>query len=300
MLHVLPGPVRGVLTLALIAVNTVAWCVPVYALILVKLAVPVPAWRPFLDRILTVCGESWISVNNAVLALTQSTTWDVRGIDGLARQGRFLVNANHQSWADIVVLQRVFNRRIPFLKFFVKQELIWMPILGLAWWGMGFPFVKRYSREQLERHPELRGKDMETTRRMCDRFSGQPVSIINFLEGTRYTPEKHARQDAPYEHLLRPKAGGVAFVLAAVGDTLESMLDVTIVYEGGRPTFWGFLSGNVPRIIVAVREREIPRDLIGGNYMDDPDFRQRIQSWTRSLWMDKDVLIGDLLDEVAA
>src|SRR4029078_4538077 len=118
--------------------------------------------------------------------------------------------------------------------------------------------MKRYSPATLERHPELRGKDLETTRRVCARVRGVPVSILNFLEGTRYTPEKHAAQQSPYRHLLRPKAGGFAFVLASIGDQLKAMLDVTIVYPQGRPTFWNFLCGRIPLIVVHVEEKEIP------------------------------------------
>jgi 1-acyl-sn-glycerol-3-phosphate acyltransferase len=297
MVRAVPAPIRGVLVLTLITANTVIWAVPVYAMIVLKLVVPARRWRQGCERVLIRCAEGWIGVNSAVLACALPTAWDVRGLDGLDRAGRYLINANHQSWADVLVLQRVFNRRVPFLKFFLKQELIWVPILGLAWWGMDFPFMKRYSSERLARQPELRGTDLETTRRMCARFRDQPVSIISFLEGTRFTPAKHAQQRPPYAHLLQPKAGGIAFVLAAMGDVIGSMLDVTIVYARERPTLWSFACGRMPRIIVSVERRDIPADLRGGDYLDDPAFRARTQQWVRDLWAEKDAYIDRLSTE---
>jgi len=289
--------VRGAITLVAIVVNTVFWAIPLYAGILLKLIIPLDGWRKGWQRLLTPLAEAWISVNNFTLATAGTTTWDIRGLEGLRRDGRYLVNANHQTWADVLVLQRVFNRRIPFLKFFIKQELIWLPVLGLAWWGLDFPFMKRYSREAVEKHPELRGKDLETTAKMCRRLRGQPFSITNFLEGTRFTPEKRDRQQAPYRHLLRPKAGGIAFVLGAIGESIDSMLDVTIVYEGPSNSLWDFLCGRVDRLIVDVRERRLPGELLSRDYNEDDLFRDRVQAWVRDLWTEKDALIDAVVTE---
>ena len=184
ILRTLQG-VRGALTLTLIVVNTVFWSIPLYAGILLKLVVPVRAWREAWQVLLIPLAEAWISVNNFVLTIAGTTTWDIRGLEGLRREGRYLVNANHQTWADVLVLQRVFNRHIPFLKFFIKQELIWLPVLGLAWWGLDFPFMKRYSREEVEKHPELRGKDLETTSKMC-----QPAPRATVLD--HEFPRRHS------------------------------------------------------------------------------------------------------------
>lgn len=288
---------RGASALVMSAVSTVACSLPIYALAVAQLVFRSGGLRQRLDVAAIRCAEVWVGGNERILNITQTTRWDVRGVDNLDRNGRFLVSANHQSWADILVLQRVLNRRVPFLKFFLKRELIWMPVLGLAWKALGFPFMKRYSREYLAKHPDRAGKDMETTRRMCARFRTQPVSVINFLEGTRFSEDKHSKQGSPYRYLLQPKAGGVAFVLGAMGEMLDSLLDVTIVYVGERPTMWDFLCGRVDRIIVNVETREIPADLIGGDYMGDAEYRRRIQSWVAALWTDKDDLIGRLKAE---
>ena len=97
------------------------------------------------------------------------------------------------------------------------------------------------SEAYLKKHPEMRAKDQEATRRACAKFALIPTSVTNFMEGTRFTPAKHARQQSPYRYLLKPKAGGVALALHALGDKFHSILDVTIVYPDGIPGFWSFL-----------------------------------------------------------
>jgi 1-acyl-sn-glycerol-3-phosphate acyltransferase len=183
------------------------------------------------------------------------------------------------------------NRRIPMLKFFLKQQLMWVPVMGLAWWALDFPFMRRHTREQIARDPSLRGKDIEATRRACAKFSYTPVSVMNFVEGSRFTPGKHARQKSPYTHLLAPKAGGVAFVLQAMGEMLQALVDVSIVYPGGRPSLFDLLAGRIPEVRLQVHLRELPRDLLGRDYQEDGAFRERFQTWLNQLWAQKDAEI---------
>jgi 1-acyl-sn-glycerol-3-phosphate acyltransferase len=227
--------------------------------------------------------------------VTQRTEWDVEGTAGLDYRSWYLVNSNHQSWVDILVLQHLLNRRIPLLKFFLKQQLMWVPVMGLAWWALDFPFMRRHSEEYLKKHPEMRKQDQETTRRACEKFALIPTSVMNFLEGTRFTPAKHARQQSPYKHLLKPKAGGIALALNAMGDKFRSVLDVTIVYPDGAPTFWQFLCGRVKRIVVRVQTLPVPRELATGDYAGDPAVREAFQRWVQDLWSAKDAQIESLL-----
>jgi 1-acyl-sn-glycerol-3-phosphate acyltransferase len=171
--------------------------------------------------------------------------------------------------------------------------------MGLAWWALDYPFMKRYSAEYLKKHPEMRGKDLETTRKACKKFSLIPTSVMNFPEGTRFTPAKHDRQESPYRHLLKPKAGGVALVLDAMGEKFQSLLNVTIVYPDGIPGFWEFLSGRVKRITVRVQNLPIPKHFIGGDYENDAQFRAAFQQWLHEVWLEKDALIAQLRAETA-
>ena len=295
MFSFLPGVVILTLTSLLALLNTLI-LVPVLLLFaVIKLLIPIPAVRRLLSRLIILVAETWIGVNNAMIRLfTRDQHWDLSGGEHLKRDGWYLVLSNHQSWVDILVLQYVCNQRIPILKFFLKNQLIWVPFLGLAWWALDFPFMKRYSREHLEKHPELRGKDVEATRRACQKFAELPVSVMNFVEGTRFTPGKHARQQSPFQHLLKPKVGGVAFVLETMGEMLRSIIDITIVYPDGRPTLTDLLSGRVNRVRIHVQRREIPQELLGGNYETDLAVRERFQQWINAIWAEKDQLIESL------
>jgi len=295
MLRFLPPPARGALALTLILLNTIFWCAPLYTITLARLLVPNAGWRRACGHASVWIGETWIAGNNLIFRITQKTRWETSGVDGLRRDDWYFITANHQSWVDIFVLQRALNRRTPFLRFFIKQELIWFPLMGAVWWALDFPFMKRYSRAYLEKHPEKRGEDLATTRRKCAKFQHDPVAIINFLEGTRFTPAKRARQESPYTHLLRPKAGGMAFTLAAMNGRIRTLLDAAIVYpDGPPPSFWEFLCGEVPRIVLHVEAIPLPAHIAAGDYMNDPAFRAEFQSWVSDLWAAKDALLEKL------
>jgi 1-acyl-sn-glycerol-3-phosphate acyltransferase len=283
--------------LLLIATNTLLHGTPIILIAIVKLLVPWPPLRRVTSRVLTVIAEDWIAFNTLLLRRMQETRWELRGLEGLNRNGWYLVIANHRSWVDILALQAVLNRRVPFLKFFIKKELRWVPVLGLAWWALDMPFMKRYSREELERRPELRGVDLETTRRACERFRDLPTSVINFVEGTRFTPAKRDRTGSPYRHLLNPRAGGIAFVLGAMGPILHEILDVTIAYPAGSGGFWDLCCGRIREIVIEVRRRPLEGWLSVGDYAADPDFRRRFQEWLAALWAAKDARLGEILKD---
>ena len=295
MLNFLPARIIGGLASIAIFFNTLFWCLLLYVAAIFKLIVPLKGWRKQWTQIAIWLAEAWISGNSAWMWLTQRTKWQVTGLEGLSYDDWYLVISNHQSWVDIFVLQHVFNKKIPFLKFFLKQELIWVPVIGLAWWALDFPFMKRYSKEQIARNPELRGKDLETTRKACERFKTTPVSVMNFLEGTRITPAKHQKQESPYRHLLKPKAGGIGFVLGAMGDQIDTMLDVTIVYPQGIPDAWAFLRGELKEVEVIIQKRPIPAEYRNQDYQNDDAFREGFQAWVRDLWWEKDHLLSERL-----
>jgi len=241
------------------------------------------------DRMLTGLASAWVAANNAWIAAVRPAQWDVQGVDSLHPRGWYLVSSNHQSWVDILVLQRIFHGHIPFLKFFLKQELIWVPVIGLAWWALDFPFMKR------GKGKGARQNDLKTTREACEKFKRIPTSVINFVEGTRFTTAKHAQQKSPYRHLLKPKIGGLGIALATMGEQFEALLDVTIVYPHGTPSFTDLICGRIDAVIVRVQQRPIPPDVLGSDPIADKAYRQRIGGWVEQQWMEKDALIDELL-----
>jgi 1-acyl-sn-glycerol-3-phosphate acyltransferase len=294
MLVFLPLFVRLPLALLLVVLNVLLHATVLFVLAALKALLPIAATRRGLSRALIVVAEQWIAVNGLLFAVFTPVRWQIEGLDGLRRDGWYLVLSNHQSWVDIPVLQKTFNRRIPFLRFFLKKQLIWVPVLGLAWWALDFPFMQRHSKATLELHPELRSQDKEATRKACERFRESPVSVMNFVEGTRFRTHKHEQQRSPFTHLLRPRAGGVAFVLETMGEMLQAIVDVTIVYPDGRPTMIDLLAGRVRQIRVHVRQLRIPPEFFRGDYENDAEFRARFQGWMSGLWEEKDALISRL------
>ena len=278
-----------------IGLNTLVCGTTLFLFSIGKFITPAGPLRNRVRRILTRIAETWIGVNNRILDCYSAPRWEVDLPEGLDPDQTYVINCNHQSWVDILVLQKMFNRRAPFMRFFIKQELLWVPILGYAWWALDFPFMKRYSRDQIASRPELRNRDLETARAVCNRLRGVPVSMMNFLEGTRFTPAKRAAQDSPYRHLLKPKVGGLGEVLYAFGDRLKSLIDVTIVYPDGPPTIWDLLCGRVPRIVVQAREVAIPDSLRGRNFRADPEVRAELEAWAGRLWARKDEEVAAVL-----
>ena len=247
--------------------------------------------------------NSWLSVNNWLIDhVLPNTRWDI-SIDEnlqLSMQGRYLMTCNHQSWVDTTVNQYFGLTRMPLTRFFTKWELIFIPFVGQAFKILGFPMMKRHSKAQIAKKPELKDRDMEEARKACQQLLTQPFTLLNYLEGTRFTQEKHDQQQSPYQHLLKPKAGGLALALNILGDQIDALVDMTIVYPDGVPGYSEFWLGEVPRIAVNLRKIHIPDWILGGNYEDDAEYRERFQQWVHELWLEKDQLIESMQQKLAA
>jgi 1-acyl-sn-glycerol-3-phosphate acyltransferase len=299
MLNFLPAKLIGFLSLILYTLNTIFWLLPILVFSLLKALIPIKLAQKIFSYLLDLMASSWVAMNTLNQKLFTKIEIQITGLEELNRKDWYLVLANHQSWVDIVVLQRALHGQIPFLKFFLKKELIYVPILGLAWWALDFPFMKRYSQAFLRKNPHLKGKDLETTRKACAKFKHKPVSVMSFIEGTRYTQKKHAKQNSPFNYLLKPKAGGIAFVLDAMGEHLNTIVDVTIYYPDGIPTFVDFLYGRVKKVEVEVHTTEIKKELTG-DYFNDRNFKIFFQKWLTQFWHDKDVRFKNMMQKSAA
>lgn len=279
----------GCITVIMLVTNTLFWCLFLFPVVLLKI-IAVKKMRKYVNIVTDWIACNWIYCNNIGMRLTRKIDWEVSGVDFLKDKSWHIVISNHQSWTDIVVLQKVLTGKIPFLKFFLKKELIWVPVMGLVWWALDYPFMRRYSQSFLQKYPHLKGKDIEITKRACEKFKDIPVSIMNFVEGTRLTQTKHIRQSSPYKNLLKPKSGGIGFVFSTMGDYISSILDVTIVYPQGNASFWDFLCGRVTSIKVHIDEIPVT-DEFKGDYVDDNVFKLKFQQWLNNLWLEKDIRI---------
>lgn len=278
----------GLLSATLLALNTLACFVPIVPLALLKLVVPTPGVRRLVDPWLNGIATGWVSRNSGWIARLQPAIWDIETHGDLRLDDWYAVNCNHQSWVDIFVLQLALNKRVPLLKFFLKQQLLYVPVIGLAWWALDFPFMKRYSKAKLRKNPALGRKDQETARRACEKFKLVPTSVMVFAEGTRFSPERRQTQSSPYRHLLKPRAGALATTLNAMGTQFRSMIDATIIYPDGVPSFWDLASGRAGRIVVRIRQIPIPDSFCGGDYAGDKAFRSAFHHWLADQWEAKD------------
>ncbi|MEW6989727.1 acyltransferase [Colwelliaceae bacterium 6441] len=287
MLNFLPSKLIGFLSMILYTINTIFWLLPIVVFSILKALVPIDLWRKIFSYLLDRMASNWVVVNTLIQKLFNKTKLVVTGLENLEKKQWYLVISNHQTWVDIVVLQRILRGKIPFLKFFLKKELIYVPFLGIAWWALDFPFMKRYSQSFIKKNPHLKGKDIETTQKACAKFKHKPVSIMNFIEGTRFTHEKHDKQNSPFQHLLKPKAGGIGFVLSTMGDQLNKVLDITIYYPETTPTFIDFLCGRIKEVYIDIEVKDIDQSLTG-DYVNDRAHKIQFQKWVNQLWLDKD------------
>lgn len=281
---------RGLAIIILLLINLVIWGTPVLLGGLVKL-LTFGELRRAVNRNLPWLAGQWVRWNDRIFDALLTTEWDVSGFEGLRRDGHYVVISNHVSWIDIFALLRVLKDKAPFIRFFLKRQLIWAPIVGQACWALSFPFMRRYTPDYLAQHPEKRGRDLETTRVACRLYRHIPVSIVNFCEGTRFSREKQEDQESPYKHLLRPRVGGVGFVLASLGEQLDAMIDVTLVYPGSDVTMWDFVTNRVPRIVVRARQLAIDPQHCTPAVIEPGPARERFKGWIEQVWREKDELI---------
>jgi 1-acyl-sn-glycerol-3-phosphate acyltransferase len=295
MLRFLPAPIVGFIAGLLHLLNTLFWPIALFLLAILGLVLwPFKSCRRKLRLFVHHFPDYWTIATEQIITHTKRIEWDITGMDNLQNIEGYVLIANHQSWADIIILQYVFSGKIPSLRYFMKKELLWqLPIVAQACWLLGYPFMQRHSKSYLQKHPEQAGKDLETTRRACQHLEGLPTTFTNFVEGGRFTRKKHERQNSPYQYLLKPKAGGVAFILAAMQTTPHTLLDATIVYDKQDATFWDLLSGHLRKITVQVRTFPITPDLLG-DYANDAHHRVHFQHWLNHIWEEKDQNIAKL------
>lgn len=299
MIRALLSNLQGALAAVALVVHTLTVGIFLYLFIILRAVIRLRATRNFFQRALAEVATVWMGGILWWMRTFHRTRWDIQGGGTLNPRGWYLITANHQSWADIFVLFRMYHRKIPLLKFFIKKTLMRVPVAGQAWWALDFPFMQRHSKSYLKKYPEKAGQDLEATKKACERFSEVPTSVMNFIEGTRFTQAKHDQQKSPYRHLLKPKAGGLAFTIAALGNKFSALTHVTIAYPAGAPSFWDLLCGRMREVIVRVEELPIPEHFTRGDYQNDPSFRVEFQAWISQLWQRKDDQLDEMLSNQA-
>lgn len=294
--------VRGLVALSLYIMNIVFGFIIILSLSIVQW-IPLPKWRSFCRKLMDQLPVYWIALNTWIQKLTiPHVNWKVYfkspiNVHALSLEKWYLLISNHKSWVDILVLQRVFNNKIPPLKFFMKSVLLWtVPLIGWMCWLLGFPIVRRYAHKQLVKNPLLKKHNREVARVACERYKHYPTTITNFVEGGRFSQHIHLKQNTPYQYLLHPHSGGVATVLSVLENYCHHLLNVTIIYYPDKINLWNFVCGRISKIFVYVEILPVPSYLVG-DYENDPLFRTVIQRRLNDMWSEKDQLMQGKLDQ---
>ena len=298
MLSFLPSFILLIISFFLYVFFTLSLALYIVAFSIVWAVMPVPSVRRAILAYLQTMPSVWSRLITFTIRLTTKTQFEVVGLRQVDKKHSYVIMSNHSSWVDILMMQHVFDPYLPQLRYFMKRQLIWLPLIGQACWLLGYPFMRRYSQEYLNKHPEKRFEDLETTRKTCERFKGSPITLINYAEGTRFKLEKHARQKSPYQYLLRPKAGGISLILNAMGSQIETILDVTMIYSERKFTLLKLLMGKLKKVTVYVEEIPVTPDL-RGDYQNDLVFRAHFQEWINQRWAIKDERIATVLNSNA-
>ena len=295
MLSFLPSIILFPLHLVLQVLNLGIWALFIIALGLIKFILPFSFVQALLNPVMNQFMFCFGRISVWLIKLTNRVEWDCNIKGNLNKKSWYLMMPNHLSWLDIILLIDFSAGRIPAPKFFLKKELIWLPFVGLGAWALDMPFMQRYTREFIEKNPHLKGKDIETTRKSCEKFRHSPTTVINFVEGSRFTDEKHQSRNSQYTNLLPPKAGGIAFTLAAMGELFTNVLDVTILYPNNseRPMM-DMLSGRLNKVVIHVDVLPVSEEIVG-DYFNNSEFKARFQNWLNDVWQNKDRLIGNII-----
>ena len=252
------------------------------------------------DKAVIKIANHWINSNNAVIDMVlPDKDWRISLPDDVYTDGKYLLISNHQSWVDTSIVQYISQDRLPLTRFFTKFELIYIPIVGQTFYFLDFPMMRRHSKADIAKNPALKGQDLKEAQRACALLKDKPFTLLNYLEGTRFTPVKHEKQQSPYTHLLKPRAGGLALAINALGAEVDGILDMTIVYPDGVPTYSDLWKGNIKRLGVDVRYIDIPDGLSvavqNGGYQDDDAVKARMFEWVEHIWREKDERITKML-----
>lgn len=280
--------------------SAASFCVIVFNLLLCALPLLlagiakgiVPGSRPAANRLMDGIYRWAVRVDDFWLRSVIGIRWNHPPMN-LARDRSYLVLSNHASWSDILLIQSVIVRGGvggrhgsgpgPLLKFLVKRELAFIPILGLIFWAYDFPLLQRKSAAG-EDDATRRQRDLQAVRDACQVVRENPAAMMNFAEGSRSTPAKRARQESPYQFLLAPRVGGFHALLEGVGDEVEGVIDLTVGYPAS-VSFWAFLSGALPSV-------QIDAQVFGRG--DLPQTREEAALWLSARWDEKDRRIAEI------
>ena len=259
-----------------------------------RIIIPLKSFKILLSKVSNIIGDITVYWVKLTMILMHGNNIELIGEEKDFKMDEwYMAMSNHQSWADIFVLLASANYKIPLLKFFMKKELWWIPFIFLANKTLNMPFVNRHSKDKIKKNPSLRTKDYENTIKSCKRFLRSPSTIFSYAEGTRFTKDKHEKQNSPYKNLLIAKVGGMATALSAM-PKINTLIDYSLIYKSNKRSAWDFLTGEMRDVKVIVKKYDIPERLKNKNYSTDEHYREDFKIWIETIWAEKDKDIENL------
>ena len=238
-------------------------------------------------------GSEAVANITSALRILHKLEWDFQIPQDVNTETWYVAMSNHQSWADIFILLAAGHKKIPLIKFFMKKELQWIPIIYLVHKTIDMPFLNRHSRAQILANPELKRVDYENAKKAAKRFSRNPSSAFSFAEGTRFTSEKHSEQESPYYNLLKPKVGALAIALSGMPQ-VNTLIDFTVMYATQKRSTWDFLCGDLSKAKVVAKTYALPKNLKNRSFEEEDDYRKSFQTFVDAIWLEKQQTIKDL------
>ena len=282
----------GILTfLAILLILTIG--VLYLSLINVPRVTPSKRVKKLLGNLSNKTGSNIVNLITMSLKLLHNLKWEFDIPDGVDTNSWYIAISNHQSWADIFILLAAGHNKIPLLKFFMKKELKWIPIIYLVHKTVDMPFLNRHTQAQVKSNPGLKKLDYENAKKAAKRFSRNPSTAFSFAEGTRFTKTKHDKQGSPYKNLLKPKIGALAIALPGMPQ-VNSLIDFTVVYKSNRRSTWDFLCGEMSQAKVKARIYDIPEDLKSEAFEQEKEYRKKFKLFIERIWKEKDSVFSEL------
>lgn len=227
---------------------------------------------------------AWTLVNEVMILYFLKIDIKLPDLTEINKDEWHLITSNHQGFFDILVIQIICRRKGLYNKFFMKESLIFMPFIGISCWGLDFVFIKRFAKKILKEQPEKIKKQHQYILEKCSYFRTYPCSVINFIEGTRYTKEKAARSS--YNNLLSPQPMGLSLLITEFYKQAKKIIDISIIYPE-KHGFFDLIYGESVTINVFCNIHPIDSAL-AGDYRHDKNYRKIFSGWIKQLWQQKD------------
>jgi 1-acyl-sn-glycerol-3-phosphate acyltransferase len=259
--------------------------------------IPIEAIRKIITATSNEVGNVLVWFLKATLGFVHRTKWQIEYPESISTKKWYLGMSNHSSWADIFVLLFISNYKLPLLKFFIKKELRWIPVVYLIHKTIDMPFLNRHAPDEIRKNPGLRTRDFENTKTAAQKFTRYPTTAFSFAEGTRFTDAKRALQASPFEDLLKPKTGALVTALSGM-PMVDELIDFTIIYKTSKRSAWDFACGEMNEAKIIVKSYKIPASIRG---LDNNSavFRNEFRIFIDSIWRKKQTLIEEKKYEIS-